>query len=73
MDAITKNVRNTLTDWAKLTVQEKGEIIAPGASRLIHLDISLPNNCDANNDYNGSIRFWDKEITYSVKAHNANK
>ncbi|MGG9960484.1 hypothetical protein [Ferruginibacter sp. SUN106] len=73
MDAITKNVRNNLTDWARATIEEKGEIIAPGASKLIHLDITLPANCDAANDYNGSVRFWDKEITYSVKAHNDKK
>jgi hypothetical protein len=73
LDAITKNVRNNLTDWASVTIEEKGEIIDPGASRLIHLNITLPKNCDPTNDYDGSIRFWDQEITYLIKAHFSKK
>ena len=72
MDEITKNIRANLTDWSPANVDEIGKIVAPGESLIIHLNITLPANSDSRKDYDGNIRFWDKDIAFAIKSHNEN-
>ncbi len=69
LDAVAENIKKNLTDWATTRVREAGQIVAPGKSVLIHLDFQIPKNSDSQNDYSGNIRFWDKELTFVIKAH----
>ncbi|MEP6846100.1 MAG: hypothetical protein ABI861_08850, partial [Panacibacter sp.] len=69
LDEIVKNINSNIADWASAKVEEYGEVVLPGASLIIHMHITLPQNTDARKDYAGSVRFWDKEITYVVKSH----
>jgi hypothetical protein len=68
LDEIAKNVQANLPDWANAKVEESGQTVDPGAAMLIHLHITMPKNSDASKDYSGNVRFWDHELTYSVKA-----
>jgi hypothetical protein len=36
----------------------------------VHLNITMPDNTDAGKDYQGNMRFWNKEITYEIKSQN---
>jgi hypothetical protein len=68
LDEVTKNMQSNLADWANARIEENGNILEPGEKKLIHLHITLPKNSDSKKDYSGSIRFWDQDITYLVKA-----
>lgn len=70
LNSISKNVHSSLPDWAKAKVAEGGAILQPGDIQLIHLQITIPKDCNPNQDYNGSMRFWDKDIVYSIKSYN---
>ena len=69
MDEVTHNIYNNFIDWASTKVKEKGTILEPGGIMLINLEIIMPKNADANRDYEGNIRFWDKEIRFEIKSH----
>ena len=69
MDEITKNIQSNLADWSAASVEEVGKIVQPGQSLIIHLNITLPANSDARKDYDGNIRFWDKDIEFVIKSH----
>lgn len=73
LDSITQNIKQNLTDWANVKVREAGIILAPGKSTLVHLTFTLPKNSDQKNDYSGNIRFWDKDLSFVIKAHNDSK
>jgi hypothetical protein len=68
MDELTKNVYNDMADWTKVTIKEKGKILASGESSELNFSITLPKNVDTNKDYFGTIRFWNKTISYSFKS-----
>ena len=68
MDEIAKNVNRNLPDWASAHIEENGQTLAAGATMIIHLNITLPDNTDANKDYSGNMRFWTNEITYDIKS-----
>jgi hypothetical protein len=72
-DEITKNIQNSLPEWAAASVKENGKILQPGQSCMVHLAITLPKNSDARKDYSGVARFWDKDIAFVIKSHNDNK
>ncbi|GAB3021907.1 hypothetical protein GCM10027051_28990 [Niabella terrae] len=69
MDELTRNVHQNMTDWITATVKQSGQIVEPGATLLIDLEIKLPGNTDALRDYSGDIRFWNRVLTYTIKAH----
>ncbi|MEP6465278.1 MAG: hypothetical protein ABJB05_03190 [Parafilimonas sp.] len=68
MDEIAKNVNRNLPDWASAHIEENGQTLAAGATMIVHLNITLPNNTDSSRDYNGNMRFWNKQITYEIKS-----
>lgn len=70
MDEIAKNVNRNLPDWASAHIEENGHTLAAGATMIIHLNITMPDNTDAGKDYSGNMRFWTKEITYEIKSQN---
>jgi uncharacterized membrane protein len=69
LNEVSKNMQSNLPDWAKANVKESGVILQPGEKILLHIDITLPKNCDAQKDYSGDIRIWDKDISYTIKSH----
>lgn len=73
LDTVTQNIKDNLADWANVKVREAGKILEPGKSILVHLDFTLPKNADPKNDYSGNIRFWDKDLSFVIKAHNDSK
>jgi len=70
LDEITKNIQNTLPDWAGAKVEEIGTVVAPGQSLIVHMSINMPRNSDPRKDYSGNVRFWDKDIAFVIKSHN---
>jgi hypothetical protein len=72
MDEITKNIQSSLPDWAAAKVEEIGKVLAPGERLIIHLNITMPRNSDPGKDYNGNVRFWDKDIEFVIKSHTEN-
>lgn len=72
LDEVTKNLKNNLTDWVSISVDECGEILEPGDSLLLHVNFTLPRNAESRRDYNGNFRFWDKEISVVIKSHTDN-
>lgn len=67
MDELAKNINRYLPDWAGAHVEEAGQTLEPGATRTIHLHITMPNT-DAQKDYTGNMRFWNKAISYEIKS-----
>jgi hypothetical protein len=70
MDEIARNVNRYLPDWAAANIDECGQILLPGATMIVHLNITMPGNTDAGKDYAGNMRFWNEEITYEIKSQN---
>lgn len=68
MDEITKNVYKDMADWAKVSIKEKGKILAPGERTELQFTITLPDNADSKKDYFGDIRFWNKAVSFNIKA-----
>ncbi|MEP6681946.1 MAG: hypothetical protein ABJA35_01755 [Parafilimonas sp.] len=68
MDELAKNVNRYLPDWASAHVEEAGQTLQPGETKLIQLNITLPKNTDAGKDYSGNMRFWNKKISYEIKS-----
>lgn len=68
LDEVAKNIQEHLPDWADSRVEERGKTVEPGGRMLVHVHITMPKNSDPAKDYSGSMRFWDREITYSIKA-----
>jgi hypothetical protein len=68
LDEIAKNIQANLPDWANAQVEESGQLLEPGGKMLIHLHITMPKNSEPSKDYSGNVRFWNQELTYSVKA-----
>ena len=71
LNDISRNIQSNLPDWAKANVGESGTILQPGEKLLIHISITIPKDCDPKKDYSGSIRFWDKNISYVIKSQNS--
>ena len=69
LDRATQNIKDNLTNWADARVPEAGNIVEPGRSMVVNLKITLPKNADARNDYSGTVRFWDKDLSFVVKSH----
>jgi hypothetical protein len=70
LNKISSNINEHIPDWASCYIEENGAELAPAATMLLHLNITLPRNTDAAKDYAGNLRFWDKDIAYVVKSHN---
>lgn len=70
MDEIARNVNRFLPDWAGANIEECGQTLQPGSTIIVHLNITMPDNTDAGKDYEGNMRFWNKEITYEIKSQN---
>ncbi len=69
LDRVTKKLRDGLPNWAASRIAEAGKILQPGGNTLVHLNITLPEDTDPGNDYAGTVRFWDKDISFVVKSH----
>ncbi len=69
MDEVTHNIYSNFIDWASTKVKEQGQVMEPGGIMLVNLEINMPKNADASKDYEGNIRFWDKEIRFEIKSH----
>jgi len=68
LNEIAKNVNRYLPDWASAHIEEAGQTLEPGGTKIVQMKITMPSNTDAGKDYAGSMRFWNKEITYEVKS-----
>ena len=69
MDEFTRNVHKDMADWAMIKIDESGQILQPGESIMLHLTLTLPKNVDPNKDYFGTVRLWNKSLSYNVKSH----
>jgi hypothetical protein len=69
LNEISHNIQSHLPDWARSEIKEQGQVIRPGQVTTVHLTIQVPANCDPTKDYNGNMRFWDKDIAYTLKSH----
>ncbi len=69
MDELTKNIHNQMADWAIVKLDESGKILQPGESIQLHFTLTLPKNVDAQKDYFGTVRLWNKMLSYNIKSH----
>lgn len=69
LDDVTKNLKRNLPDWVIISIDEFEEIVQPGESQLLHVHFTMPENSEAKRDYDGTFRFWDKEISVRIKSH----
>lgn len=67
MDELAKIINRYLPDWADAQIEEAGQTLKPGDTKIIHLNITM-SNTDADKDYMGSMRFWNKTIGYTIKS-----
>lgn len=68
LDDFTKNINKDMADWAIAKLDESGKILQPGESTQLHLTLTLPKNVDSNKDYFGTIRLWNKTLSYNIKS-----
>ncbi|QAA82691.1 hypothetical protein EI546_13610 [Aequorivita sp. H23M31] len=69
LDEVTRNLKENLTNWVSISIDERDQIVEPGDSLLLHVNFTVPQNADARRDYDGNFRFWDKEISVVIKSH----
>lgn len=72
LNKVTKNIKDNLTDWMEISVDECGHIVQPGDSILLHINFTIPKNASYKRDYEGNFRFWDEEISVVIKSHREN-
>jgi hypothetical protein len=70
MDVVAENVKANMVDWVSIKLEEAGQMLEPGASLLLNVLFTIPENADAKKDYDGEFRFWDHGISVSIKSHN---
>lgn len=73
LDEVVRNLKNNLTEWVSISVDEAGSIVPPGESILLHVNFTLPENAAAKRDYDGNFRLWDQEISVLIKSHSERK
>lgn len=73
LDEVANNLKENLTEWVSISVDEAGKIVQPGDSLLLHVNFTLPKSAVSTRDYNGDFRFWDKFISVLIKSHNEQK
>lgn len=69
MDDLTRNINREMADWAIVKIEESGRTLEPGESIQLHLSLTLPKNVDENRDYFGTMRLWNKTLSYNIKSH----
>ncbi|WP_452224445.1 COG1470 family protein [Lacinutrix chionoecetis] len=69
LDDVSKNIKANLIDWVSVSVDEFGDVVQPGNSVIIHVHFTIPKNADSKIDYDGTFRFWNKEIYVVIKSH----
>src|SRR5687768_16702846 len=69
MDQLTKNINREMADWAIIKLEESGRTLEPGESIQLHVTLTLPKNVDSSKDYFGTVRLWNKELSYNIKAN----
>lgn len=69
MDELTRNIHKELADWAVVKLDESGRTLEPGESIQLHFTLTLPKNVDASKDYFGTVRLWNKMLSYNIKSH----
>ena len=70
LDEVAKNLKDNLTEWVSISVDEAGQIIQAGDSLLLHVNFTLPKKAVPTRDYDGNFRFWDQDISVLIKSHN---
>ena len=69
LDEVSKNIKSHLIDWTSISIDEFGQIVQPGDSLVLNIHFIAPDDADANIDYDGSLRLWDKEISIAIKSY----
>lgn len=69
MDELTRNIHKDMADWAMVKLDESGSVLQPGESVQLHFTLTLPKNVDPNKDYFGTVRLWNKTLSYNIKSH----
>ena len=66
LDAFTRGLKKDITDWVDVSIAEAGQVVAPGQTILLHLNITLPADVNKNYHYTGDIRMFDQVIHYTA-------
>lgn len=66
LDAFTKGLKKDITDWVDISIREAGQIVTPGQTILLHLNITLPGDVNKNYHYTGEIKVFDQVIHYTA-------
>ncbi|NOQ73881.1 MAG: hypothetical protein GQ574_17875 [Crocinitomix sp.] len=69
MDMVAENVKANMVDWVSIKLKEAGQTLESGASQLLTVLFTIPENADAKKDYDGEFRFWDQGISVAIKSH----
>ncbi len=69
MDELTRNIHKDMAGWAIVKLEESGRTLEPGESIQLHLTLTLPKNVDPGKDYFGTVRLWNKVLSYNIKSH----
>lgn len=72
LDHFIKGIKNDLTDWVDIKIDEAGEVIQPGESKFIHFSLTLPKDVSEQRFYEGDVRFIDKKIKYRISNDDGN-
>ena len=66
LDAFTRGLKKDITDWVDISITEAGQVVEPGQTILLHVNITLPADVNKNYHYQGDIRIFDQEIHYTA-------
>jgi len=66
LDTFTKGLKKDITDWVDISITEAGQVVGPGQTILLHLNITLPADVNKNYHYTGDIRMFDQLIHYTA-------
>lgn len=66
LDALAKTLAEDLAGWVKLSVKNAGAVVEPGASTLMEISLTLPDDVRPERTYEGDIRVLDELLSYLI-------
>jgi len=68
LEVFTKKLRQELAEAVRVSVEEAGQIVAPGETVGIHLILTISKSSHAKQYYEGELKLLNQKLTYRIIA-----
>ncbi|MEZ4851952.1 MAG: hypothetical protein R3B93_25780 [Bacteroidia bacterium] len=66
LDYFIKGLKKDVAGWVEVSIQQAGELVQPGETKVLELFCKLPKDINEQRMYEGDIRILDKELYYQI-------